>query len=256
MLTEKELAVQVYLASRQLELGQFFLSYIRARVSNYETFVRLREPITAKDLFSMTPEEQLFADFFNNEKDFVKDMDVLSLRAHREELRKIAFEARARLTAVDEEERGRKTKKGEVTGFKQNLQSDDISSEAINKVRERGKRMSKEERLIENMMKLPGMDRKTAEMMVQAGTIKATLDNKFGKTESDKPEENFPTRAVINPFARPVQESQIKEDIDENTGKPREVPVEVSINEETNAVIITKTEVVEETKKSFNPFAK
>ena len=249
-MTERELAVQVYLAKREPELGQYFLSVMQARQCNKQLLIQLRQPITA-EIFKMTPEEELFASFFNSEKAFVKDMTILELRAHREDMRKIAFEARARLTAIDDEDRGRKAKRGEVTGFKQNLQSDDVSSEAIGRVKERTKRMSKEEKLIENMMKLPGMDRKTAEMMISAGTIKATLDNKFGKSEKDDIEENKPLTKVNNPFAaKPVQ-------LTETETQTSPEPVQVSIQEETNTVVITKTEEVEVKENKFvNPFAK
>src|SRR5260221_11654525 len=69
---------------------------------------------------TVTPQEELFSLLFNHEKVLVKDMDVLTLRAHREELAKIAFEARARLTAVDDEEQDRKKKHngdGKTQGF-------------------------------------------------------------------------------------------------------------------------------------------
>ncbi len=148
----------------------------------------------------MTPQEELFKLLFNSEKGLVKDMDALTLRAHREELAKIAFEARARLSAVDDEEKQRKPKK-EDKGFQRNLNSDDVTSEAINTVKERQKRMSKEEKVLEGLMKLPGMDRKTAESLMSAGTIKGRLDNIAGKkTEEVKVTEEV--KPVFNPFEK------------------------------------------------------
>lgn len=61
-----------------------------------------------KGELELTAQEELFSELFNHEKILVKDMDTLMLRAHREELAKIAFEARARLTAVDDEDNERK----------------------------------------------------------------------------------------------------------------------------------------------------
>lgn len=142
----------------------------------------------------MTPQEELFKELFNHETVLVKDMDTLSLRAHREELAKIAFEARARLSAVDNEEKNRKPKKDDK-GFAHSINGDEVASEAINTVKERQKRLTKQEKLLEGMMKLPGMDRKTAEALMSAGTIKGQLDKK-------KEVETKSEVKVFNPFEK------------------------------------------------------
>ena len=49
----------------------------------------------------MTPQEELFAKFFNHKVELVKDMDVLQLRAHLEEMSMIVFKAKAEYQAVD-----------------------------------------------------------------------------------------------------------------------------------------------------------
>lgn len=115
----------------------------------------------------MTSAEELFAKFFSGEKMLVQSMDDLQLRAHREELQKIAFEARARLTAVDDEgrERGAKRKKG----FQTSVEVDEASSDLINTVKERQKKLTKIERLVEKLMEMPGITREDAERMVSAG---------------------------------------------------------------------------------------
>lgn len=102
---------------------------------------------------TMTPQEELFSKLFNHEKILVKDMDTLTLRAHREELAKIAFEARARLTAVDDEdkERSKVKRDGKPSGFSRSVGQDSISSEVINTIRDRSKRMTKEEKLRKNL---------------------------------------------------------------------------------------------------------
>lgn len=152
---------------------------------------------------NMTPQEELFKEFFNNEKILVKDMDTLSLRAHREELAKIAFEARARLSAVDDEEKGRKPKKtgsdGKPlpSGFQRSVAGDDTSSEAINTIKDRQKRLTKEEKLLEGLKKL-GIDTKEAERIMSSGAILGRLkdkkENGEAKTEEVKP--------LFNPFEK------------------------------------------------------
>jgi hypothetical protein len=189
----------------------------------------------------VTPQEQLFADFFKAEKEFVLTMDDLSLRAHREELAKIAFEARARLTAVDDEERDRSTKRrGKANIHQTALNTDDITSNAINTINERKKRLSKTEKLVENLMKLPGMDRATAEKMVTAGTLKAQLDEKFGKSSNNTNINENKAITVKNPFESKKEEKEI----------------EVKISEETNTIIIEAKPKEEEKKAFVNPFVK
>jgi len=127
----------------------------------------------------MTPQEQLFADFFNHEKLLVKDMDMLTLRAHREGLQKIAFEARARLSSVDDEEktRAKRTNKDKVTGFERSLNIDESSSAAINTIKERQKRLTKVEKIQAGLEKL-GISSTDAVKLMQAGTIKAAIEQK------------------------------------------------------------------------------
>jgi len=105
---------------------------------------------------SLTPQEELFAQLFNHEKVLVRDMDTLTLRAHREELAKIAFEARARLTAVDDEDqtRKRKSSNGSVKGFERSVNTDETTTNAINAIKERQKKLSKKEQVQEQLKKL------------------------------------------------------------------------------------------------------
>lgn len=191
----------------------------------------------------MTPQEELFASFFNDERAQIKDMGVLEMRAHREELAKIAFEARARLTAVDDEERTRRSKKekdssGKPTGFSTSLQTDELTSDAINKIGERKKKMSKQDKTLEGLIKL-GMDRKGAEKLMSAGTILAKVRENEKKAGSETPESvtNF-----SNPFKPQTEElAQL---------------IEVAIIEE-NTIVVTKTteeKVEKPNNPSFNPF--
>lgn len=175
----------------------------------------------------MTTSEDLFAKLFNHEKVLVKDMDDLSLEAHREELAKIAFEARARLTAVDDEKKERKPRA--IKGFARSVQTDDVTSDAINNITERKKKLSVVDKFREGMAKL-GIDSSIADSLMSAGTIKAHLDKKNNPnalpvtepfassdkiqedvkkhelletiTEQVKEEIERPKIKIVNPFAR------------------------------------------------------
>jgi hypothetical protein len=98
----------------------------------------------------MTPQEKLHAKLFFHESYLVKDMNDLKLSAHIEELSQICFEGRARLGAATAERDKRKTKPAQ--GFERSLRTDETSTNAINIVKERVKRLSKKE-LIEKQLK-------------------------------------------------------------------------------------------------------
>lgn len=131
---------------------------------------------------SMTPQEQLFSELFNHEKLLVKDMDLLTLRAHREELAKIAFEARARLTANDEEEKSRKNvvAAGRPTGFARSVNTDEATTDAINTVKERQKKLTKAEKLQAGLEKL-GISATDAAKILSAGAILGQIKDKKSK---------------------------------------------------------------------------
>lgn len=173
----------------------------------------------------LTPQEELFSKLFNHEKILVKDMDILTLRAHREELSKIAFEARARLTAVDDEEDGRKKNgKAKGQGFERSLNTDDTASNAINTIKERQKKLNKSERIQEGLKKLyelAGSDnsgREVAKVMSnkniaeaikkdkEAGTVRGPVNNPFvivGHKETvTKADETDTKTKLFNPFER------------------------------------------------------
>lgn len=171
---------------------------------------------------TVTPQEELFAQLFNHEKLLVKDMDTLTLRAHREELAKIAFEARARLTAVDDEDNGRKKKAnsdGKPKGFSRSVNTDETTTNAINTVKERQKRMTAAEKVQASLEKL-GISTADAEKLMSAGTILAKIKGKGDKAEeiikgneirSPLSQENGfvlvtpkveAPKAIFNPFAK------------------------------------------------------
>jgi hypothetical protein len=174
-LNQKELSIQCFLAIREAENGEFLFKLITAKISNAKYFVNSRRSNTAAELFSMTPQEELFTELFRDEKMIIHEMDDLSLEAHIEDLSKIAFEARARLTAAKDEKDERKKKRGKATGFSANVEVDELHSNAINAAK--GKRQSKHEKIIAGLVKM-GMSQADAEKTVTAGSLLATIRNK------------------------------------------------------------------------------
>lgn len=137
------------------EISQFQMQCLRVRAANRAVCKQYRLCYDkGRELFTMTPQEELHSKLFNHEVSLVKDMDVLTLRAHREELAKIAFEARARLGATDEVLKTKEKKDKKAPGFSRSLQMDDVSSDAINSIQEHQKKLTKDEKMIERMRKM------------------------------------------------------------------------------------------------------
>lgn len=189
---------------------------VTKRIEDFEPFDELDEIISERTLKQldritnffyrasetsekMTPQEELFAKFFNHEKILVSTMNTLELRAHREELVKIAFEARARITADDEEEKNRKPKNdGKPTGFARSVNGDAATSELINTVKVRQKNLTKKEKLIEGLIKL-GYSRSDAEKKMTAGELLGKFKNQIVESENKVKEEAKP---FTNPFLK------------------------------------------------------
>lgn len=153
-------------------------------------------------LKNMTPQEELFAELFNHEKILVKDMDMLVLRAHREELSKIAFEARARLTAVDDEERTRKPKKSDK-GFERSVNTDEQTTDAINTIKDRQKRLTKLEKIQAGLEKL-GISSTDAAKLMTSGAVLGRIKSQssvevVSKQDSVEVSEDKP---IFNPFEK------------------------------------------------------
>lgn len=126
---------------------------------------------------------ELHAQFFHHESILVKDMDYVTLKTHREELERIAFEARARLTAVDAEERTRKASmsKEQREGLISRINPDPNVTDAINIVAERKKRMSKADKLLADMKAL-GIE--NAEELMK--NVKVDAGKTYGRPLVDK----------------------------------------------------------------------
>ena len=149
----------------------------------------------------MTPQEELFSKLFNHEKLLVKDMDILTLRAHREELAQIAFEARARLTAVDDEDSSRKkVKKGDKpTGFERSLNVDETTTNAINTLKIKKEKLSKAEKIREGLLKL-GIDPDAADKIMSAKNLLTQVQKVQNHTKPIVSEEK--KIPVFNPFEK------------------------------------------------------
>jgi hypothetical protein len=134
---------------------------------------------------TMTPQEELFAKFYNHEKVLVKDMDHIQLRTHREELQEIAFEAKARLVAADDETRERKAKTNNKEWLVTDTQQPYDVSAAINVVKTRAARMSKMDKM-RKQLEDAGIDNETIKVMIGNLEQKAT-DTKLKTVTFNKP---------------------------------------------------------------------
>ena len=160
----------------------------------------------------------LFKSFFNPERVLVRDMDSAQLRGHREELAKIAFEARARISACDEELREREAKLPTRDWIVPSNLPDPNVTNAINVVKSRSERMSKAEKL-----------RKQLESAgISDDDIQALMVNVPGNTEYKVK----PFSVTFNRATPANAESNGQDTIDSQIGEP------------------------EPKQKSFNPFAK
>lgn len=152
----------------------------------------------------MTPQEKLHATLFYHEKVLVKDMDTLTLRAHIEELSKIAFEARSRHgAATDEEQTRKKTTGGKPKGFERSLNIDETTSDAINAIKDRQKKLTKAEKVQEGLKKLyelsgaTNSDKEAARVM-SAQTIILQVKEKIAEKKTETSE----VKQIFNPFTK------------------------------------------------------
>lgn len=134
----------------------------------------LQFTITAREDLIVTPQEELFARFYNHEKLFVKDLDDDKLREHRDELASIAFNAKARLVAIDDEGKERKAKSGAGKEWTVTpLEADQTSTDSINAVKIRKDRMSKMDKIRQGLV-TAGLDEDTINEMIRNMERKAT----------------------------------------------------------------------------------
>lgn len=97
---------------------------------------------------------ELHTQFFNHEAFFVKDLNDTELRLHRDSLAKVILEGRARMNAVDREERERKAKLSPDGKSWLVSSENSIGTDTLNLPKERQKRMSKADKLLDAMKSL------------------------------------------------------------------------------------------------------
>jgi hypothetical protein len=148
----------------------------------------------------MTPNEELHAKFFNHEAVMVKDMSDIQLDAHLEELRMVILEARARYSAADGE-RNKRTNKGGIKGFERSIATDVTTSEAINAIENRNKRLSKADKVRKSLEAL-GLPPEEIEKMMSARNIRDNVSANNGKTSISAAPVVQPVQSnFVNPFA-------------------------------------------------------
>lgn len=150
---------------------------------------------------NMSAEEQKFARFYSEDRLLVKDMDASQLREHRDILSNIAFEAKARLTATDDELRERKSKDKATKNWLISTENTQTTSDAIAAVRTRTARMSKMDKLRADLRKsnideetiddmIRNLERKATEKGLKTVVFKApAIENKVVTIQSIKPSE-------------------------------------------------------------------
>ncbi len=146
----------------------------------------------------MTPQEEKFALLFNGYKNNpdIQALSDLELRARREELSDIALKANARKHAIDKILAERAPKGPQ--GFKRSVNDDDISSNALNAVKERQKKQTKEEKILAGLAKL-GISSADSAKLMSAGVI---LKQAKAKDARDKEAIDNPPIPVFNPFEK------------------------------------------------------
>jgi hypothetical protein len=157
---------------------------------------------------NMTPNEELFATYYNRGKILVKDMDDTSLREHHEQLRLIATEAKAQLMASGDEIRERNAKKKlKDKEWLVSIDDEHSVSDLINVPKQRAAKMSKMDKL-KKQLESAGLDDATIKEMVSNLERKAT-------------NQSLKTVTFTKPVKMDVTKSiQVKSDGDEKPFNP------------------------------------
>lgn len=132
----------------------FELQFIAQRIK----YKRLGLNLTTEEKkMAETDRIELHTKFYNHEKPLYSAMTFEQKRAHREEIALILLEGRARMNAIDDIDREERAKLGPKGKEWLTSNSDELSSDAINQPKIRKERMSKADKLKEDMAKL-GID--------------------------------------------------------------------------------------------------
>jgi len=173
-----------HLFSIELEGDNRFSEFLLRLVKGFES--RKRSCLEFGLRIKMTPQEELFAKFFSEEAILVSELDDISLMARREEMSKIAFQARACLHAIDEDVR--KRTKSKKFSIETDGNGEDITSDQLNVIKDRQKRMSKMDKVRQSLINM-GVDPSEADKIVSARNIR---DNSPSRLNQATP--------AVNPF--------------------------------------------------------
>jgi hypothetical protein len=132
---------------------------------------------------NMTPNEELFAKFYNEEAVLVQPMNDIELDEHIHELETIAREAKARILASKEERQTRTAKKGTKAWKVEPIGPDPTVTDSINKVKQRSQRMSKLDSMRERLSSI-GIADSEIEQMISKMVSKARKEPESLKTEA------------------------------------------------------------------------
>ncbi len=157
----------------------------------------------------------LFKKFYQDEKVLISNMTSEDFKIHEESLAQIAFEAKARITAVIDY-------KKEVNAslrlnqkewlIEKNDAEDQLVSDAINVVQSRKKRMNKIEKL--NEMLSGFVDEETRKTMIQAVERKATESQvnliSFVKTKETEVKKEIAENKEATPLTEPFDITKLK----------------------------------------------
>lgn len=185
------------------ELSRFTIKVLRVREEKVR-FCR-KHRIDTGSWPKMTPQEELFVKFFNQTALEIKDLNDIELQAYREELSLIALEARAKQTAVIEEDENRKKKRGrKLTELEQrSVTTDETTTDAINAINRRSAKLSKMDKVKKSLMEM-GMSEAEAEQIISARTVaegKRVVPSDEQKREIIE-EVRVPSRSFVNPFEK------------------------------------------------------
>jgi hypothetical protein len=124
----------------------------------------------------MTPNEELHTRFFNDEAILVANMSDIELDEHIHELETIAREAKARIMAASEESRNRRGKSKVKEWLVTPAGPDQTVTDSLNRVKQRGARISKLDKMRDKLAAL-GIPDKEIDQMISKMVSQARKDN-------------------------------------------------------------------------------
>jgi len=124
--------------------------------------------VAERSMKQLTDNEELFSKFFNSEMVLISAMSEAEKIDHIKELEEIAFEAKARLTAAKSNQRDSAARRRVGSEWSISaIEPDQTTSDTINRVKLREKRMSKLDKTRAQLEKL-GLEKKDIDVMISA----------------------------------------------------------------------------------------